>query len=162
MNVMLHTLGYADDLALLEEGDEIGIARLSDRVTTISVGSREKADMHISIPKTMTLHVREQDAVSKTTQEEAKKLCKFKCPHLNCDHSFLTRKGMLVHAARCEWRNEFELEKIVNHRGPITRRSYLVKWKGYPEDENSWVPRSNLHPQTIEDYERAAGAFVHD
>ena len=80
---MLHTLGYADDVALLEEGDRCGMDRLSDRVTKISRGSKKDANMSVLIPKTMTLHVRQQDEVTKTTSEEAKKLCRYKCPHLN-------------------------------------------------------------------------------
>ena len=159
---MLHTLGYADDVALLEEGNNTGVDRLSERVTAISKGSKKDSDMSISIPKTMTLHVRQQDDVTKTTSEEAEKVCKHKCPHLNCNYTFMTKRGMQIHASRCEWRNEFELEKIVSHRGPVTSRSFLIKWKGYPESENSWVPRSNLHPQSIEDYERRVGAYVHD
>ena len=47
MEVMLHTLGYADDIALLEEGDAIGVNRLSERVTDISKGSKKEADMSI-------------------------------------------------------------------------------------------------------------------
>ena len=162
MDIMLHTLGYADDVAILEEGDAVGINRLSERVTDISKGSKEEADMSISIPKTMTLHVRQQEEVSKTTSDEAKKLCRFRCPHLNCNHSFLTKKGMMIHAGRCQWKDEFEIESIVSHRGPVTSRSYLVKWKGYPESDNSWVPRSNLHPVTIEEYEKKVGVYVYD
>ena len=56
MAIMIHTLGYADHVALMENGEEDGITRLSDRVTKISKGSREEADMSVSIPKTMTLH----------------------------------------------------------------------------------------------------------
>ena len=107
-------LGYADDVALLEEGEVDGVKRLSDKVTEISVGSKKDADMSISIPKTMTLHVREQDKVSKTTAGEAKKLCKFKFPHL-------------IHAGTCEWKDEYEIEGVLKHRGPVTNRSYLVK-----------------------------------
>ena len=162
MDIMLHTLGYADDVAILEEGDAAGINRLSERITEISKGSKDAADMSVSIPKTMTLHVRKQDEVSKTTSEEAKKLCRYECPHLNCDHSFLTKKGMLIHAARCEWKDEFEIERIVSHRGPVTSRSYLVKWKGYTDNDNSWVTRTNLHPKTIEEYEKGAGVYVYD
>ena len=108
----------------------------------------------------MTLHVREQDEVSKTTQEEAKKLCRFKCPHLNCDHSFLTKRDMQIHASRCKRKDEYEMEEIVDHMGPLTGRSYLIKWKGYSEKENDWVPRSNLHPQVIEDYEKKSDTYV--
>ena len=34
--IMLHTLGYADDVALIDYGDEDGILRASERVTCIS------------------------------------------------------------------------------------------------------------------------------
>ena len=162
MEIMLHTLGYADDVALMEEGDEPGTTCLSERVSDISKGSKKDADMSVSIPKTMTLHVCQQDVVSETTPEEAKKLCRFKCPHLNCNHSFLTKRGMQIHASRCEWKEEYEVGRIVDHRGQVTSRSYLIKWKRYPASENSWVPRSNLHPQAIEDYEKKTGAYVYD
>ena len=64
---MIYTLGYADDLALIEYGDADGIAKSSARVSSISEGSNEEADMSLSIPKTKVLHVRKQDAVSPTT-----------------------------------------------------------------------------------------------
>ena len=57
--VIIHTLGYADDAALLDFGDEEGIKRASLRVTSIAVGSTKDADMDISIAKTKVLHVRE-------------------------------------------------------------------------------------------------------
>ena len=69
---------------------------------------------------------------------------------------------MLIHAGTCEWKDEYEIEGVLNHRGPVTNRSYLVKWKGYSNDENSWVSRLNLHPQVIKDYERKSGAYVQD
>jgi hypothetical protein len=34
----------------------------------------------------------------------------------------------------------FTVEKILNKRTRRTRTEYLVKWKGYPEEENSWEP----------------------
>lgn len=40
--------------------------------------------------------------------------------------------------------NEFEVEKIVSHRGPPRRREYLIKWLGYDESENTWEPQKNL------------------
>jgi hypothetical protein len=46
----------------------------------------------------------------------------------------------------------FEVEEVINERTRIQRRGnrrrriteYLVKWKGYPEWENSWEPASGL------------------
>ena len=61
---MIYTLGYADDLALIEYGDADGIAKSSARVSSISEGSNEEADMSLSIPKTKVLHVRKQDAIA--------------------------------------------------------------------------------------------------
>ena len=45
-DVMLHTPGYADDVAIIEKGDEEGVSRLSERVTAIAKGSKKSADMH--------------------------------------------------------------------------------------------------------------------
>ena len=44
----IYTLVYADDMALLEEGEVADVKRLSDRVTEISVGSRKDADTCLS------------------------------------------------------------------------------------------------------------------
>ena len=34
---------------------------------------------------------------------------------------------------------EFVVERIVNHRFRNGRKEYLLAWKGYTEDENTWV-----------------------
>jgi hypothetical protein len=33
---------------------------------------------------------------------------------------------------------------------------YLVKWKGYLEDENTWVDEIDIHEDVIKEYERAS------
>ncbi|HYT43837.1 MAG TPA: RNase H-like domain-containing protein, partial [Methylomirabilota bacterium] len=33
----------------------------------------------------------------------------------------------------------YEVEAILAHRGPKGRQQYLVKWKGYGSEENSWI-----------------------
>jgi hypothetical protein len=40
--------------------------------------------------------------------------------------------------------NEFEVEKILDHRGIQRSREYLIKWKGYPNTENTWEPEIHL------------------
>lgn len=62
LDTIIHTFGYA---ALIDYGDAAGgITRASERVTKISRGSRQDADMHITISKTKTLHVRVQDPIT--------------------------------------------------------------------------------------------------
>ncbi len=36
---------------------------------------------------------------------------------------------------------EFIVERIVSHRFRNGRKEYLLAWKGYPEEENTWVIR---------------------
>ena len=155
----LHSLGYADDVALIDQGDQVGIQRATARVTGIANGSRDDTDMEISVPKTKVLHVRRQDSVSSTTSDEAKKVCKHICPHLNCGHRFLTKRGAMIHAGRCKWANEFVVERILDCEGVPTNRKYLIKWEGYSNDHNTWEPRRNIHPAAIIEFEKANGFF---
>ena len=41
-----------------------------------------------------------------------------------------------------EERLEYEVEEILNSR--MGGREYLVSWKGYPAEENTWEPSANL------------------
>jgi transposase InsO family protein len=43
-----------------------------------------------------------------------------------------------------EEENEFEVERIINHRGSNHNKEYLVKWLGYDNNENTWEPETNL------------------
>jgi hypothetical protein len=38
----------------------------------------------------------------------------------------------------------FEIEDILNSKRNGRRVEYLIKWKGYPESENSWEPLTNI------------------
>ena len=40
--------------------------------------------------------------------------------------------------------NEFEVERIINHRKILGITEFLIKWKGYPESENTWEPEDHL------------------
>lgn len=40
--------------------------------------------------------------------------------------------------------HEYEVEKIVGKRIYKKHVQYLVKWKGYSENENTWEPKSHL------------------
>ena len=81
----VHTIGYADDLALTDTGNAAGNARAITRVSEVAAGSRADTDMEVKIVRTKVLHVRPQDPVTEATMHssEGSKVCKFICPHLN-------------------------------------------------------------------------------
>ena len=55
---------------------------------------------------------------------------------------------------------EWEVEKILDRRerkvGRGKRIEYLIKWKGYPEWENTWEPTNNLihSKELIDEFEK--------
>jgi hypothetical protein len=50
----------------------------------------------------------------------------------------------------------YEVEAILDHKGPRRNRSYLIKWKDYDTSENSWEPRKNLDDGPIlQNYEQS-------
>ena len=71
-DILIHQLGYADDLAAVDVGTDAGIQRLTARVGSIAQGSKKDADMDLSKEKTVAMHVRDQDDTTPTTSEEAR------------------------------------------------------------------------------------------
>ena len=53
----------------------------------------------------------------------------------------------------------YDVEQILDHRGPKSRRRYLVKWKGHGDEENSWVSRSDfVDTACLTDYDHTVDA----
>ncbi|KAK7592248.1 hypothetical protein V3481_006869 [Fusarium oxysporum f. sp. vasinfectum] len=49
--------------------------------------------------------------------------------------------------------DEFEVEALLARRkGP--KNEYLVQWKGYPEEENSWVEQDDISTELVIEFER--------
>ena len=116
--------------------------------------------MNISTSKTKAMYVRVQEEISPTTPVEASSVCKFTCPHPGCGHRFLDKHGMMVYAGKCDWRNKFVIENIIECRGEDPCRHYKVRWKGPGVD--TWEPKSNLHPDTIIEFEKNNWLFDYD
>ena len=50
---------------------------------------------------------------------------------------------------------EFTVESIVEKRRVNGKLEYLIKWKGYSSDENTWEPKENLNcPELLKEFEK--------
>jgi len=48
---------------------------------------------------------------------------------------------------------EYVVERVINQRVKNGKLEYLLKWKGYDEDQNTWEPSDHLDcPDLIEDF----------
>jgi hypothetical protein len=53
-------------------------------------------------------------------------------------------------------KEQYKVKAICSHRhyGCTKQLQYLLKWKGYPESDNTWEPASQVHsPELIKQYE---------
>ena len=63
----IKVLGYADDLALADEGVE----EMTSRVTKIADAALEQTDMQVNVDKTFTQHVHERTSITVSAEEVA-------------------------------------------------------------------------------------------
>ena len=49
----------------------------------------------------------------------------------------------------------YEVEKILKQRMKNGHRQFLLKWKGFPESENSWEPESNVTADLVSEFEKS-------
>ena len=145
-------LGYADDAALVSHS----IDRLSQRLSSISRGSRADADMLIHTDKTKTMHVCRQEKQAppqvddiKQTEAGYKNECSF------CGRKFKTNRGLNIHTASCKSQHglteeAFTIAGINAVFGTPQHRWFRVEWKGH-QGQDSWEPERSLVSQGCEE-----------
>ena len=161
--IRLHTLGYADDAALIDANPTIASAR----VTSIARGSKRDADMKINISKTECMHIKRQQAVETPSSAEAEAVCKFSCNNIGCGWVFGNAHGLKIHQGKwCKWNNFYKVENILDvdtqvqpiGLGPT---KFKIKWQGYSHDANTWEPYANVTKDAITEYLKAQGKYDH-
>ena len=94
-DVDIDKLEYADDAGLLDDDAE----QASQRVSAISIGSKQDAGMVISLAKTKDMHIHRRVRVSATTEAEITALqLKHKCT--DCQREFPTARGLAIQRGR--------------------------------------------------------------
>jgi hypothetical protein len=49
-------------------------------------------------------------------------------------------------------RGYYEVEKILDHRGVKNTKEYLVRWKGYVSEEDSWIKEKDVTQSVTTEY----------
>ena len=74
------------------------------------------------------------------------------------------QKKILPKQVIIEGEEEFKIEKILNKRTVRGKEKFLVRWKGYMAEEDTWENRENLEnmKELVEEFERIYGKEVEE
>jgi len=74
------------------------------------------------------------------------------------------QKKILPKLVIIEGEEEFEIEKILNKRTVRGKEKFLVRWKGYMAEEDTWENRENLKnaKELVEEFEKIYGEEVEE
>ena len=147
--MLVEKLEYADDAGLADTTAESA----SLRVTAIQEGAAKDADVVVSIPKSEVQHIQQQEEVASPSQEDYERAASqgkvsFRCEF--CDKRFpqpvdLRHLKFCPKAQRGEYDGEWEVEKILEVRGPPEHRFFQVRWKHrWQKDQTTWEPTRHL------------------
>ena len=61
---------------------------------------------------------------------------------------------MKCHAGKCNRKDYLPVEQILDVRGALgsKERQFLIRWKGFGTEHDSWQPRGNIYPGAINEF----------
>jgi hypothetical protein len=67
------------------------------------------------------------------------------------------------HSSKDFQQETYEIDRILGHKGEGDDRTYLIRWKGYGPEGDTWEPVSNIHTdEVIQDYLTAVQLITDD
>ena len=140
----------------------------SHRVTDVSKGSKQDADMSINVKHLKRdMFVRTQEPITCTSNEEAVSVCKFTYPQVGCGFKFHTRRGASVNGKA---KFALTVSPSLNLGIQQTRESTESPRQSPPAGRttpknmtyDTWESRSHLHHETITEFEKLNGFYDYD
>lgn len=139
--------------------------RLLDEITSVRLKcSRAVYELHTLKEKVKVLEAENQNLHDKITKMEQNKNDVVENMQANEDKSLEKHiselkihqdveekpiKQSISHRSEEKMGDVYEVEKLLDHKKRGSKILYLVRWKGFDSDEDSWEPESNLRCRRI-------------
>jgi hypothetical protein len=69
---------------------------------------------------------------------------------------FGPRPELITAPPKDDSEHDYPVDRVMGHKRIHGEDYYYIHWKGYPAEDDSWEPKTNLSPQTLKKWEDSA------